>query len=99
MNFTPPVENFNPKKHRVLLPRDFEYQGRPMQEQYRTPFAIVYQQIPAPSPRYSTQPYVPIYNFLVFKIQMNGDAEVLGELIFTTQDFTQALEVAAKQQG
>jgi hypothetical protein len=97
MNFAPPVENFNPKRHRVPLPRDFEYEGRPMQQHYRTPFAVVYQQIPAPAPRYSTQPYTPIYNFLVFKIQMDGEAEILGELILTTQDFTHALTVAAKQ--
>jgi len=68
-----------------------------MQEHYRTPFAIVYQQIPPPMPRYSTQPYAPIYKFLVFKIQMDGEAEILGELIFTTTNFTHALDIAAKQ--
>ena len=97
MNFTPPVENYNPKKQRVLLPRDFTYEGRLMEENYRTPFAIVYQMIPPAAPRYSTQPYVPIHNFLVFKIQMDGEAEILGELILTTTNFTQALETAAKQ--
>jgi hypothetical protein len=97
MNFTPPVENYNPRKQRAPLPRDFEYEGRPMQEHYRTPFAIVYQQIPPAAPRYSTQPYVPIYNFMVFKIRMDGEGEKLGDLILTTQDFTHALETAAKQ--
>ena len=57
----------------------------------------MYQQIPPPAPRYSTKPYVPIYKFLVFKIQMHGEAEILGDLILTTQDFTHALDFAAKQ--
>ena len=36
-------------------------------------------------------------NFWCSKSRCNGEAEILGELIFTTQDFTSALDVAAKQ--
>ena len=80
-------------KARVLLPRDFEYEGRPMECHYRTEHAIVYHQIPPAGARANFQP-APIYKFLVFKIERDGESEILGELILTTQNFAQAMDVA-----
>jgi hypothetical protein len=88
MSYSPPAL--------VQLPRDFVFEGRPMQMHYKTERAVVYQQIPPAGPRQNMIP-PPIYKFFVFKIERDGEAEILGELILTTQNFTHALDVAARQ--
>ena len=97
MSYQPPSQTLTRTGSVVPLPHDFEYEGRPMQQHYRTEYAVVYQQIPPAGKRENFQP-APLYKFLVFRIERDGEAEVLGDLILTTTSFTQAMDFAAKQE-
>jgi hypothetical protein len=77
--------NDNLFMYRAQLPKEIVYEGARLSENYRTRTAIVY------------SPDEP--QFFVFKIVMNGQAEVLGELIETTTSLQRAMDLAAKQEG